>query len=85
MPIWRLDRPTQDGRKIDSNDKCNYLSNMDDKNKKPQPDLIEHWETLTAKYLTLRSSVLPKIGNEIENEELSNILQEKEDSNLTIL
>ena len=39
---------------------------------------------LTAKYLTLRSSVLPKIGKEIENDELGNILQEKEDSKLTI-
>ena len=52
--------------------------------KKAQPDLTEYWETLTAKYLTLRSNVLPKIGKEFENEELSNILQEKEDSNLTM-
>ena len=44
--------------------------------KKPQPDLTEYWETLTAKYLTLRSNVLPKIGKEFENEELSKLISD---------
>ena len=44
--------------------------------KKAQPDLTEYWETLTAKYLTLRSNVLPKIGKEFENEELSKLISD---------
>ena len=56
----------------------------EDENGQPQPNLAEEWGVLTARYLALRSRIVPKVGENIENEEMSNILKEKEDSNLTM-
>ena len=57
----------------------------EDENGQPQPNLAEDWGVLTARYLALHSRIVPKIGENIENEEMSNILKEKKDSNLTML
>ena len=56
----------------------------EDKNGQPQPGLINEGEELTAKYLKLRSYIIPKIGEVVQDEEISNILKEKDDQDLTM-
>ena len=47
---------------------------MEDGNGQPQPNVANEWGELTAKYPKLRSHIVPKIGENIGNEEMSNIL-----------
>ena len=54
------------------------------KNGQVQSGLIEDWQDLSAKYLTRRQTIIPRIEDEIKNK-LSTISTEEDDQDLTML